>query len=394
MTKEKRKKILVVTHIRQLWSPNQSGSTYAINSLIDALSEEYQVDIYCTKYVRYKPGSMLKVHCGQSVISYLFEVSRRILIRKLFKKKYLRNVLLNSADTIAVKEKSALNCFLKHKNYDLVIVEYLHNHHLLSTLRKFNVPVALDAHDVMHLRSLTFKGMDLAQKCEMTEALELDCLSRYDTVFVIQEVENKYLRRLGMGNTVVVKRPAAQGKRKIVEGRMPGYKVKALFIGSSSAHNIDALRWFVVNVWNTDLATKMELYVVGSVCNQIDFPLPAQVYAIGPLANLDEIYLKTDVALNPIRVGSGLKIKNVEALGYGLPVVTSPLGADGMSDCVGSSVIVCDVAQDYVEVLSLLCDDKAMLKEASQAALRDSEKYFSKNACFDDLKKSVLDLIK
>ena len=393
MSKEKRKKILVVTHIRQLWSHNQSGSTYAINSLVDVLCEEYQVDVYCTKYVRHKPSGALNVFCGQSMVAYLFEIFHRVFYKKIFNINFSRSVLLNPDEALAEKEKKALYHFLDNKDYDLVIVEYLYNHHLLSVLRNLDVPVSLDAHDIMHLRSLAFKSIDLVEKHEMTKSVELECFSCYDTVFVIQEKENDYLKSLGLGNTLLVKRPAPQGKEVRGVDRMPGDKIKALFVGSSSAHNIDALRWFILDVWNNDLAESMELYVVGSVCSQIDFPLPDQVFPVGPLAHLEEIYLKADVALNPIRVGSGLKIKNVEALGYGLPVITSPLGADGMSDCIGSSVFVCEEGRDYIELFHFFFSNQGELVRASQAALEDSGRYFSKDSCFDLLKQAIAEIL-
>ena len=54
------------------------------------------------------------------------------------------------------------------------------------------------------------------------------------------------------------------------------------------------------------------------------------VLSIGPVETIDVFWPNIDIAINPIRFGSGLKIKNVEALAYGLPLLTTPIGAEGL----------------------------------------------------------------
>jgi glycosyltransferase involved in cell wall biosynthesis len=65
------------------------------------------------------------------------------------------------------------------------------------------------------------------------------------------------------------------------------------------------------------------------------------------------------VVINPISTGTGLKIKNIEALGYGKPLVTTSVGAVGMENGSHSAFLAADTAQDFANaVIGLLQDSK------------------------------------
>jgi len=54
------------------------------------------------------------------------------------------------------------------------------------------------------------------------------------------------------------------------------------------------------------------------------------IVKLGETAELDSAYDKADIVINPIRFDTGLEIKNIEALGYSNPLVTTSTGAEGM----------------------------------------------------------------
>jgi glycosyltransferase involved in cell wall biosynthesis len=76
-----------------------------------------------------------------------------------------------------------------------------------------------------------------------------------------------------------------------------------------------------------------------------------------PEAELARRYGEARVALCPLRVGAGVKVKVIEAMSHALPVVTTPVGAQGLGGLAG----VADVADSAVELatatLQLLTDD-------------------------------------
>lgn len=377
------KKVLVVTHIRQLWASQQSGSTYAINSLLTFLEKNYDVHVYCTKFVRRKPATGLKLTCGQGLLGYALEIGSRLLMRRLYGKEFSRSILLDQTDRQYAAERKAFSRFIKRNQFDVIIFEYLHNHHLASLLEGSDNILLLDTHDVMHLRAESLMTVGVSNAGQMSKDVELSCFKLYSKLLMIQEKEAEYLTSCGVRNLIVVKRPAKVRAKQGIE-RVGSHLITA-FVGSRAHHNVDAIKWFLANVWGNSLARICELHIYGSVCSLLSEAMPEGVFLHGHVEQIDAVYQSADVVLNPIRAGSGLKIKNVEALGFGVPVITSEVGAVGMESCINSSLFVCSDPQSYIQCLTRLGEDGSLIERASVAAIADAQRYFSEQTCFAEL---------
>jgi hypothetical protein len=71
------------------------------------------------------------------------------------------------------------------------------------------------------------------------------------------------------------------------------------------------------------------MVVAGGICKHI--PDTPGLIKLGFVKELHTFYDAIDIALNPMVGGTGLKIKTVEPLSYGKPVLTTPSGAQGLS---------------------------------------------------------------
>jgi O-antigen biosynthesis protein len=76
--------------------------------------------------------------------------------------------------------------------------------------------------------------------------------------------------------------------------------------------------------------------------------LAPDIHMLGPVsdAELEDLYRSSDLALVPLRYGAGVKGKVVEALRWGLPLVTTPAGAQGLSG-IERIVPVCVEAEQF-----------------------------------------------
>lgn len=70
-----------------------------------------------------------------------------------------------------------------------------------------------------------------------------------------------------------------------------------------------------------------------------------------------EFFAKADVLIAPIRVASGTRIKILEAMAAGLPVVTTSVGIEGIEANVGEEVIIADDPQNFANQVSRLLLD-------------------------------------
>lgn len=148
--------------------------------------------------------------------------------------------------------------------------------------------------------------------------------------------------------------------------------------------NVDAALWLVGSVMPKVWAQRpdVHLYLAGSnPPHELAVLDGHRVTVTGFVAEseLAKLYATVRVALAPLRFGAGMKGKVVEAMRYGVPVVTTPVGAQGLGDLAGV-LRAADEPQDFAEaVLDALMDD-AKWREVSVQEQAYAREHFSLEA--------------
>lgn len=81
---------------------------------------------------------------------------------------------------------------------------------------------------------------------------------------------------------------------------------------------------------------------------------------------LARLYATSRVAAVPLRFGAGVKHKVLEALHQGLPLVTTPVGAEGIAG-LGDMASVAETAPLFADALLALLENDALWRERSDA---------------------------
>ena len=100
---------------------------------------------------------------------------------------------------------------------------------------------------------------------------------------------------------------------------------------------------------------------------------------------MKEAYCDADIVINPVFLGGGLKIKNVEALCYGKPLVTTTVGAEGLEQGIDKAFFVCDSAENMVAKLSELIEKPQLRLDISQKAHEFARENFDEDRVYQDL---------
>ena len=135
---------------------------------------------------------------------------------------------------------------------------------------------------------------------------------------------------------------------------------RIVFVGRMDYHaNVEGVRWFSRHVWPRIRASRpgAMFQIVGG------HPVPA----ISRLARAGEIevtgfvrdvrpYVKeASVVVVPLRVGGGTRLKILEALALGKPLVSTTVGAEGIEAVPDRDLVIADRAEEFAdEVVSLL----------------------------------------
>lgn len=161
-----------------------------------------------------------------------------------------------------------------------------------------------------------------------------------------------------------------------------------VFLGLLSLpHNDDGLRWFLESVWPLLSAALPDarLRVIGREIRPglkvLAESLAPRVSVEGYVADLGEALGGAAALVNPLRFGSGVKLKVIEALSRQLPVVSTPIGAEGIDSGPDTGVLVADDPAGFVRVLGELTDP-AYNAEVSGSAGRHFDRVYSRPAVF------------
>lgn len=240
--------------------------------------------------------------------------------------------------------------------FDAVIVEYVF---FSRALRCFGGDVLklVDTHDVFadrHRRYLA-EGKK-PQWFSTSRREEARGLARADVVIAIQENEARFFRETTPQRVITVGHIVPVDEASEDEARTSGM----LYVGSGNEINVHAAKYFIDGILPAirQHIPSAILTVAGGVCDRLaDTP---GVRLLGQVEDLAPLYRSAAVVVNPILFGTGLKIKTVEALGFGRPLVTTPAGAEGLEEMAGKAFVIADSESAFSSaVIDLLSDHHA-----------------------------------
>ena len=253
----------------------------------------------------------------------------------------------------------------EEKQFDVVLCEYVFFSKALTCFSS-DVLKLIDTHDIVGNRhELFLKTGNRPVWFSTSPREEGRGLDRAHAIIAIQEHERAYFERITQARTFTIGHLLSV--EKVYQGAGEGQTI--LFVGSQNTINVDAYRYFVEQVFPL-LRLRLPnvtLLLAGRICGEVEDQ--AGVEKLGPLVDLREAYARADVAINPCQFGTGLNIKSVEALGYGMPLVTSPAGARGM-DAAEAGFLVADTPLAFAEAVARICGDSALGATLSAHALQ------------------------
>lgn len=151
-----------------------------------------------------------------------------------------------------------------------------------------------------------------------------------------------------------------------------------LYIGALfTPNNIESVKWYLKNVHPALNDVKdYKFIIVGSTKNESQKKWLEEIVSktdnvsvYFDVSDLEEFYSNACVFVNPVLNGAGLKIKNLNAISEGLPLVTTTKGNDGTGFVNNESVFIADSPNDFEKCVRKLLLDYSLRKSLSKRAL-------------------------
>lgn len=139
-----------------------------------------------------------------------------------------------------------------------------------------------------------------------------------------------------------------------------------IFIGEHYKPNIEAVK-FIIRRISVELQ-EFKFLVVGGVSAAFNTErLPSNIKLLGRVSDgeLDVALKASDIAINPMFAGSGVNIKMLDYMSYGLPIVTTKCGARGIETFARQPMIVSTIDK-FTENIKLLAANNVLYKLMSK----------------------------
>ncbi len=278
---------------------------------------------------------------------------------------------------------AAVRTHLDSGRYDLAQFEYTEMAHLMPVPR---IPTILTVHQLLFASvrpawRAAGGGIGPAVRALHQYVRELDfelrALARAHHVVTMSPEDAARLRRF-LPSLAVSVSPCGVDCAAFAPSGAPGpARADVLFVGHfGHPPNVDAATFLVREVLPR-VGRPLRVRIVGHA------PTPAVtalagpgVEVVGPVADVRPELAAARIVVAPVRFGTGMRGKVLEALAAARPVVTTTLGAEGLGATSGRHLLVADDAPAFAAALRHICDDAALAQRLADDGRRLVEAQF------------------
>lgn len=202
----------------------------------------------------------------------------------------------------------------------------------------------------------------------------------FDATYLVGAGEAARLRERCPGSKVETLPPLLR-EPQVLHRRMPTAPVFTFLGGFDYAPNLDGMSWFLDVCREAVFAAlpEIQIQVVGAGTER-GLPQAAawgdRVRFLGWVDDLDAVLGNSVALLSPLRTGSGVKIKVLEALARGLPIVATPSGVQGIEADESTGCLVGATPEDLAASMRMAFEPETNVR-LSKAARRAWDQTYS-----------------
>lgn len=298
------------------------------------------------------------------------------LVNLLFSKKPY-----NAVRFISKSFKIELKNLLNEKQFDIIQLEGLYVCPYISEIRKYSsAKIVYRAHNIEHeiweRTSSMSKGLEkfyLKILSKRIKKFETVLLNSYDLLVPITERDGAILDELGNSKPRHVSQTGIDAAALIPNSKKLEHP--SLFhIGSLEwAPNQEGIIWFLEKCWPEihDKFPNLTFYVAGRnapVWLQKKFAFPKVIFK-GEVTDAYEFMNSKSIMVVPLFSGSGMRIKIIEGMALGKPIVTTPIGTEGISTTAGKNILIAENEIEFIDSISKLINDRKVFDKIGRNAI-------------------------
>jgi glycosyltransferase involved in cell wall biosynthesis/SAM-dependent methyltransferase len=243
---------------------------------------------------------------------------------------------LHVDDWCGIEAMDAVDQLASEYEYDIAVTNYPFMSAIFERISAYTNKILL-THDsfVDRNRRMLEQGYPESGWVSIDKKGEKLACDRSDVVVAMQEHEAEGFRAICDPQRVQVVAPIFEEQK--IESPPQSEKLRIGYFGSSNWVNEQNLGEYLKHWANDeDLKSNTEILIAGGVCATLKNFVPASLLEkvnptmIGRVDKPGDFFSMCDIIVNPERGGTGIKIKTLEALAHGMPILTTQGGAVGI----------------------------------------------------------------
>ncbi|MGB3479101.1 MAG: glycosyltransferase [bacterium] len=213
-----------------------------------------------------------------------------------------------------------------------------------------------------------------------TENYERHIWKNFDKTLVVSPIDAEYLRQLNKQMNVEVM-PIGFDIRSLPFRLNKHLNKNICFLGNMRTFpNTDAVIWFCDKIFPLikEHLPEVEFHIVGAEPSRHVMKLAARkdVYVTGKVDIVNQYVYDASVMVVPMRIGAGIQTKIYESMALGTPVVTTPIGMEGIACTQGKDILIADAPDDFANKVVELIKNKNLRAQISKCARQTAEKNY------------------
>ena len=286
------------------------------------------------------------------------------------------------------------------KDFDVIVLSRAHvAEEMLPLCRQYApaTPVVFDTVDLHFVRQQREAEIARDEVKRRTardmETLELRLGAEADAIVVVSPEEKRVLEKKLPGKRIAVISNIHETRPTI-----PPFESRRdfLFIGGfEHTPNVDGALWFCAEIMPKILRELPDttFHIIGS-------KMPASVRALaservvthGYLENVNRFFETCLLSVAPLRFGAGVKGKVNQSMSFGVPVVSTSIGAEGMHLIHEQNILLADNPSEFARQVIRLHRNRDLWTTLSQNSLKNIEEHFSRSAAKRSLQGLLVEL--
>lgn len=255
--------------------------------------------------------------------------------------------------------------------------------------------MAHDLHFLREMRAAGFGNVKTNPDFKKTKKTEIDLMRKSDATLVFSDAEEKIIKRdypdINIETTPWIE------EVKMSAGKERGFATRSglLFLGGfGHPPNGDALLWFHGEILPLvkEQIPEISVTVLGSKPTEEIKKLDKKDFRVVGFVEekeLPELFSSHRIFVSPLRFGAGFKGKNAKSMSFGLPLVTTTIGAEGIGIIDRETGLIADTAEEFARAAVDLCKDEDLWNKISEKSIEHTAKNYSAQVAKEKMKKII-----